>query len=436
MRSRWVIWILALFTVLFAAKTEAQGVIVHSQPLPARPSPQPTPEQIAKMPVVALPIEEFKLLSAGTGWASTGDRLFLTKDNGAHWKDISPPSSNQDHYADVFFLDAATGWVLFSHPVQDGEHSESNASFSDWKLYLSFTVDGGSTWTAASLPEWHGERGLSDQGVIAFADKLHGWLSLGVDGNTVTAGSALLLTSDGGRSWHDTPDAKEGPEGRIRGILALTERDVWILGTPEGGPAMLWATHDGGNSYQQIALPALKEIAPAEYPTYSLPTFTDGLHGYEAVSYSGGHGEKSTAVLYATLDGGRTWKPDRTLSNLAEQETVGSTVFCSTWILPFASQGSQPTLVKVHPNDKTEAPTHKSSGDFNNCEIEFVTAGEGWMNCPGSLSATIDGGNSWTTVAPRVRRGVLTSDAVTPLETLRIQTHTTNLPGTDRAAIP
>jgi len=46
------------------------------------------------------------------------------------------------------------------------------------------------------------------------------------------------------------------------------------------------------------------------------------------------------------------------------------------------------------------------------------------MNCSGILSSTIDGGNSWTTITPRVRNGVLTTDPVTPMPTSKpIKTH-------------
>jgi len=419
LRFRWVFSVLAVLTILFTVNAGAQGTFAPPQPPPAGASAAPlfTPEQIAKMPVVALPVRDFKLLTSGTGWVSTGNRLLLTTDNGAHWKDISPPNPNHDHYASVFFHDSDSGWVLFSHLVQDGEPAASDASFSDWKLNLSFTLDGGATWATGNLPEWHGDRGLSDQGVVAFADKLHGWMSLGVDGNTMTAGSALLLTSDGGRTWEW---AKAGSDGRIEEILALTEKEVWVVSTPEGG-SELTVSHDGANSFQEITLPAPKEIAPAEHPTYDRPVFTDGLNGYDAVSYSGGYGSRSAAVLFRTTDGGRTWKPDRILSNLVEQETVNSTVVGSTWILPFAPQGVQPALVKLRPNDRIAAATHKSSGDFSNCELSFVTLDVGWMNCSGNLSSIIDGGATATSITPRARNGVLTTDPVTPNQSIPIQ---------------
>ena len=85
--------VLGAFALLFALHAGAQGALVRPQPAPpgTSASGQPTPEQTAKVLVQALHIENFKLLSSGTGWASTGSKLLRTTDNGAHWKDISPP---------------------------------------------------------------------------------------------------------------------------------------------------------------------------------------------------------------------------------------------------------------------------------------------------------------------------------------------------------
>ncbi|HMD76247.1 MAG TPA: glycoside hydrolase domain-containing protein [Terracidiphilus sp.] len=431
--------LLAAFTSLFALHAGAQGTPVHPQTAPAGASTphQPTPEQIAKMPVTALPIKDFKLLNSTTGWASTGGRLFLTTDSGTHWKDISPPNPNQDHYADVFFHDADAGWVLFAHRIRDDEEPAADSPTSNWTFHLSATVNGGATWTNENLPAWNSDRGMGDQGVIAFSDKLHGWLSLGIAGSTTWSASELLATSDGGRTWVST---KGGSEGRVEAMLALTGKDVWVVGSPEGG-SELDVSHDGGDSFQEVALPAPKEFAQFGYPEYSLPTFTDSLNGYEAVTYSDSEASKSVAVMYATQDGGRTWKLDRILSNLAEGETVRSTVAGSTWVLPFAPVGSEPALVKLFPGGRTAAATHTSSGTFNLCGLSFLTPDEGWMNCSSGLSSTIDGGATWTAIAPRTRNGVLTTDPVTPLppqkplKTIPIKTSAVGTSGATAAAM-
>jgi hypothetical protein len=131
--------------------------------------------------------------------------------------------------------------------------------------------------------------------------------------------------------------------------------------------------------------------------------------------------------MFATQDGGRTWKQDRTLSNLVEDETVKSTVAGSIWMLPFAPQGTQPKLVKLSPNDRIKAESHESNGAFNLCGLSFLTKDEGWMNCAGELSFTIDGGASWTSITPRIRNGALTQDPVTPIKSVPVQMKATPL---------
>jgi photosystem II stability/assembly factor-like uncharacterized protein len=419
---------LAAFALLFARHAGAQGTLVHPQPAPAGAStvPQPTPEQIVKMPVKALPIEDFKRLNSTAGWVSTGSQLLLTTDNGTHWKDISPPvpapsNPNENRFGDVFFLDTLTGWAISGGDLQEGGPDSDET-----ETVLSLTVDGGATWTAAILPRL---KPLQKVGGVnfTFADRLHGWLMIQHQSGPAFSFSSLYSTSDGGRTWQEA----KGNPGFYGDIRAFPNGDIWVSGDyPEHDVPTV--SRDGGNSFQEISLDAPKEIAPADDPSYNLPVFEDNLRGYEAVTYSGGIGKKSAAVLFATADGGKTWKVDRILSNLAEisaGQKATSAIVGSTWIAPFAPKGSQPTLMKLRPNDRITAPDHKSSSDFRSCGLSFFTPDEGWANCSGDLSSTTDGGASWTSITPRHRNGVLTTDPLTPNKTMQNQTKTIHLPG-------
>src|ERR1019366_3192880 len=154
-----------------------------------------------------------------------------------------------------------------------------------------------------------------------------------------------------------------------------------------------------------------------------LPVFSDRLHGYEVVTYSG---PKSAAVLFATQDGGRTWTPDRILSNLAEN-SVGdvsrSTVAGSIWMFSFGPRSNQPALLKLLPKSGV---TDAAGLRLNNytCSLSFLSPEDGWRNCSGKLQSTGDGGDTWADITPRVHNGVLTVDPITPKIT-RISTRTT-----------
>ena len=163
---------------------------IHSQ---TASTPHP-PTQIAKMPVVALPIRDFKLLTSGAGWVSTGSQLLFTTDNGAHWKDISPPNPNGDSLSGVFFLDANTGWLLYATATDD---TTPDGQPIDYYTHIFATTDGGSSWTMVSqLPILSLTGEVTGGGSLVFSDKLHGWVELG----TIRSG-VLFSTSDGGRTW-------------------------------------------------------------------------------------------------------------------------------------------------------------------------------------------------------------------------------------------
>jgi hypothetical protein len=138
-----------------------------------------------------------------------------------------------------------------------------------------------------------------------------------------------------------------------------------------------------------------------------MPVFENRLHGYETANYIDAKRSKSTAVLFETEDGGRTWRPERLLLNLAVGEILSTSVVDSTWVLPFAAPGGNKTILKVRPSDRTTI-AHTNDGDFSRCVLDFFSPAHGWMNCAGELSSSEDGGASWTVITPRSRNGALT----------------------------
>lgn len=168
----------------------------------------------------------------------------------------------------------------------------------------------------------------------------------------------------------------------------------------------LHVTRDGAKSWQTVSLPAPKEIYPAIYPTCDVPVFEDDKHGFVAVTYSGGNGDKSAAVLFATDDGGRSWKPDRILANL-EEKAVGqrmpSTVADSTWITARVWD-YPPALTALGVGARVRAsidPVSHFSGYFQVYQLSFATPTQGWIIVgDGELRSTTDGGATWTTLLP------------------------------------
>jgi hypothetical protein len=91
-------------------------------------------------------VTDMKLMAPRVGWAERGGRLYWTKDNGASWKDITPPLARDESLSRIFFLDSSTGWITINHAGQD------------FSKQLQFDVasssNAGATWsrTRVSIP--------------------------------------------------------------------------------------------------------------------------------------------------------------------------------------------------------------------------------------------------------------------------------------------
>jgi photosystem II stability/assembly factor-like uncharacterized protein len=357
-------------------------------------------------PVEALKVNDFKKIDASTGWVNTGDMLLMTTDNGAHWKNISPsaPTSatpSDSRFSGVFFLNAQTGWVLYTTETDDADTAPSVV----YNTYLESTADGGATWnTVSQLPPLNGLDTVG-AGFVIFSDPLHGWVNL----DAVHAG-VLFATADAGHTWR----RETGNPGTGSDLVAPDNQDLWMTG---GIDYKLFASHDGGNSFQQVSIPLPANIDPDSYPTYSLTTFTDSKNGYETVDYAAGAATNSAIALFHTADGGQTWTLDREILNLPPStsgEQTPSAIAGSTWILPLAPAGQQPKTIRLSPG---AAPVDAAAANlqYNDCDLSFIAPDYGWMNCSGELFSTPDGGMTRVVITPRARDGVLTTDPVTPI---------------------
>lgn len=352
-----------------------------------------------------------KLLTRGIGWAQTGHGLFWTEDGGKDWKDITPHHGAEEtpSYAlalsQPFFLDTHRGWLLLAGCSAD------NPKKLEMGIELLSTTDSGASWSRTDSspltvthygnPDGADVSGCGDD--FAFVDPLHGWINVTVSGVTMNSRWAFLLTtSDGGRTWKRALHAPALPWGRV---LLLTHRDGWLKGGP--GEPEVFVTHDAANSWKEVTVKTPTGIAPEQgsSTSYALPSFLDAQHGFLPVSYLEGL-EASTTVLFKTKDGGRTWKPDRRISEQDEQygEDI---VVGDAWI--FVSQIIEEThhqlmLRQVGAGEEVPArPDNLPIGSHrgNALEISFITPAKGWVVLGnGDLLSTSDGGRTWTDITP------------------------------------
>jgi photosystem II stability/assembly factor-like uncharacterized protein len=335
-------------------------------------------------------LESMKLLSPEIGWAATRNHLFWTTDNGQNWKDITPkPATPREAISAVFFLNSATGWVLFG----DGGNDEDQPRFD-----VACTTDAGGRWTLSRVnvsglnPP---EAVLSTGGYIYFLDPTHGWIDLSVASGSAFHPGAALSTQDGGKNWNWVPMGS----GAAGPIMFTTLRDGWILSPDQ---TELYVTHDASKSWQQVSVtaPAMARVGEEAANAYYMPTFSDVQNGLMIASFP-----NSAPVLYRSLDGGVKWEPARLLPL-----TGPSAIFISgsTFFAALVSPDGL-TLTKLDLNGAPSPPvTEKARLDGISGvrgvgtaidPSHFFDEQHGWV-LAGELLSTSDAGATWTDVTP------------------------------------
>ena len=325
-----------------------------------------------------------QLISSNIGWMMNGVCFCRTEDGGATWTDITPRGHG---VANAFFLTANQGWAL--------ERQQGG-------LVVFSTTDAGTDWTVTNVtvPGMQGYTGGDrPASQIYFEDSLHGWISVDVprsnDPKIKLPQTALLATSDGGKTW-----VQAGDVGKTGYLSFATPTDGWMVVPPK---TELYVTHDGAKSWTKVSIAPPKEISPANDATYDLPIFEDSKHGVLPVTYSGGLGVNAAVVLFETEDGGQSWKPNRTLTGLTAMPVgtgVSSTVAGSDWILANVSADTLLPLTKIADGDTAVASSNAQPGYYGARQLSFATPSRGWVLLRnGRLLVTTDGGSNWSELA-------------------------------------
>jgi photosystem II stability/assembly factor-like uncharacterized protein len=197
------------------------------------------------------------------GWAANRGTVWRTTDGGRTWSNVLespalsglPEGATVGFVADVQCLDAATAWVLFTHP--------GGMSQTGWALYR--TADGGATWTPVAqsgqfFPQTGAPAGRGGWGHVRLAavDAETAYV-VGVcvpcsPPGSAEAGTVSLGVARGAApTWEDLP-----PVPGLAGAAALHSAPALSFPTPAAGwlvaPGavdVVWATSDGGRIWQQ-----------------------------------------------------------------------------------------------------------------------------------------------------------------------------------------
>jgi photosystem II stability/assembly factor-like uncharacterized protein len=235
-----------------------------------------------------------------TGWVAGAGRVFRSDDAGATFVDQTDGIDVEGEMLAVRTVAAADAAraALIATVVP------SSARYA-WALdTLLFTADGGTTWqpaqVLATLPEQEnligGRMCLTNRGA-----------------GVAIAGPQVLLTSDGGASWHGGPRfefqvGSGGSVSRGRGFNSPTlscsgDSDLWIAvgaGDPRG--ETLWHSPDGGETWEDLTA-----VVGRGFGTFLTGgAFADSGAGWLVLDEEG-RSSPGRLRLVATRNRGETW---------------------------------------------------------------------------------------------------------------------------------
>jgi photosystem II stability/assembly factor-like uncharacterized protein len=321
-----------------------------------------------------------RLVSPGVGWAIAHGRLLRTKNNGINWSDITPPHPSIQYLKAVFFLDATHGWIVFQDGSADWEHAP---------VHLIRTVDGGRTWSPLRFDRtsYAGlQSGTTFPYDFSFVDSQHGWFLWRLMTSSASSAGLLFKTDDGGATWMELPTPPSG-----NGFRFVTPQNGWTTGDGDGHE--LWATHDGGKSWQQRMVSAPANCRGC-WPNYQNPEFHSSKDALMDVIFSDTSRVDYISVdcTYETHDGGNSWR---------------ATEYCGQPIV-----NSPDFVVRVNMHvlrlsvvaDKLrgiEAPP-QARGSISG--VSFVNDSDGWLfygfGKRTDVLSTTDGGKTFTVITP------------------------------------
>jgi photosystem II stability/assembly factor-like uncharacterized protein len=157
------------------------------------------------------------------------------------------------------------------------------------------TVDGGRTWSSAGPPE---AAALQFRDIEAFDARTAVALTIG-EGTD----SRIYRTGDAGRTWTES-FRNEDPIAFYDCLDFSDRRHGLALSDPVDGKFRILATRDGGRSWQVRPTAGMPAALPGEFAFAASGTclVTRGRHAWFAT------GGATTSRVFASADGGHTWK--------------------------------------------------------------------------------------------------------------------------------
>lgn len=279
------------------------------------------------------------------------------------WEKIEMNFPQGDTLLDVSKISFATrntAWIFSS-----GVYNNSLQS----KIFK--TTDGGKNWSIQY-------KGNSFLHVSLFTtDSLHCW---GLDNGLLENGGSLLFTSNGGVTWDSTSIIPSEKADRFAKLYFFNNQTGIAFNNPS------WFTSDGGKNWIK------GNDSTIDFSFLTKVYFVNNMLGW-AVS-GGSPFATDGGFIVNTIDGGKTWKYQDTLSAIMYGEdfvdslkgfAVGTNWNFSTGFVYSTTDGGK----------KWKYQQFIGSKVF--WDIRFFDNKNGWIAGVGKILRTTDGGETWVT---------------------------------------
>lgn len=255
-------------------------------------------------------ITGFQLLSDNVGlvWGVTKNelRLYITRDKGATWANISPAPnvqflSNPTYGKGMFFTDPDHGWIIRS-------------AYDTTENIVLRTTDGGQTWKISSLGD------DNDISSMYFMSPQQGWVMTSWNSSVYKESKALYATSDGGATWKEVMQNEQYnpnlPNHSIPYIGVSTgfifnNSTHGFVSVQTGALPKIYMTKDGGQSWNQGPVFEMNEqLENCDRVIAGKPEFFDATktNGWMPVGCQKDAKDTTTYHGYFTANGGANWK--------------------------------------------------------------------------------------------------------------------------------
>jgi photosystem II stability/assembly factor-like uncharacterized protein len=337
-------------------------------------------------------LQKIDMLTQSTGWTLLSDgEVLRTSSGGAQWTNVTPSALQNNS--------PAPAQVAAAFP--DAQHAVLLIGKGALGLLSSLSVyatsDGGASWTTAAVPL--GQNTIVEGFQVRFVSDQQWYVLLHEGGAMGSEGIMLLYSADGALHWaiaaNGTPAAQNTPlifRGSKSGFGFLNPEQGWLTGDWPASSILLYATSDGGKTwrYQNLAVPP--GLSAAGGGAESLPPAFFGTTGGVLPVLFGVGTTAVRMVFYRTSDGGAEWTPTTPVP-------VGQSP--AAWSFPSPQVGFVAGISAIYRTTDGGADwsaVQPAIALQNITELDFVSAQTGWAVVSGTLLATSDGARTWTRV--------------------------------------